>query len=86
MRAAMSRHGDKASVGDTHDFGAGDPFDVRHGRQDCLVEAGRVAIEIDVLNSIGTADRPVVAPGFEQQVDIGVVLQVGTVDDQGEVV
>ena len=51
-----------------------------HGREFC-----GLAIEVDELDSIASADRRIVAPGLEQRVDARFVLKIGPLDDQREV-
>ena len=51
-----------------------------------MVEACGLAIEVDVLETIGATDCGVVASRLEYGIDKRVVLQIGTINNQGEVV
>ena len=79
------RHGDETGIGDPDDIDTFDVLDIRDRRQNRLVEAGRFAVEIDVLDSIDPSYRCIIAPGLEKPVDEHAILQVGTIDDQCEV-
>ena len=76
------RHGDETGIGDPGNADTIDVLDIPDRRQNRLAEAGRIAIEIDVLDSIAPTYRRVVAPCLEQPVDDRVILQVGAIDDQ----
>ena len=51
-----------------------------------MVEACGLAIEVDVLDTIGATDCGIVASRLEYGIDKRVVLQIGTINNQGEVV
>ena len=50
------------------------------------VEAGRLPVEVNILDTVYPADRSIVTSRLEDRVDKGIVLQIGTVHDQSEVV
>ncbi|MDE0456610.1 MAG: hypothetical protein OXI15_04895, partial [Chromatiales bacterium] len=80
------RHGDKPGIGNPHHIDAIDALKIRNRGEYCLIEAGCFAIEVDVLNAIDPTNRGIPASSLEHCVDHRIVLQIGSIDDQGEVV
>ena len=82
MRGAASSW--PAWVDHPRDTDALDAAEIADRRLDGLAEAGCLAVEVDVLDALGPADRGIAATGLEDGVNQRLGLQVGALDDEGE--
>ena len=80
------RHGDKPGIGNPYHIDPIDALEICDRRENCLIEAGCFAIEVDVLNAIDPTNRGIPASSLEHCVDHRIILQIGSIDDQREVV